>query len=115
MMATNDGVVTVLIPSALRRYSSGKGELRLTAVDVRSLLEELRLNFPDVHRSLCNERGEPRPHINIFVNQDHVRDRDGLDTKLRPGDEVSLLPAVSGGSLPRRLRRSIARRRRSRV
>jgi molybdopterin converting factor small subunit len=38
-----------------------------------------------------------RRHVNVFVNEAHMRDRDGLDTALQPGDEVTILPAVSGG------------------
>ena len=38
-----------------------------------------------------------RRHVNLFVNADHMRDRDGLDTALAPGDVVTILPAVSGG------------------
>jgi MoaD family protein len=64
---------------------------------VRGLLDELARQHPQVHLRLCDERGEPRPHINVFVNSDHVRARAGLDTKLTEGDVVTILPAVSGG------------------
>ena len=46
---------------------------------------------------VCDETGAVRRHVNLFVNTDHVRDRDGLDTALVPGDEIIILPAVSGG------------------
>lgn len=72
-------------------------ELCLPARDVRALLAELRRFEPQIHARLCDERGEPRPHINVFVNADHVRARAGLDTPLASGDLVSILPAVSGG------------------
>jgi molybdopterin converting factor small subunit len=50
-----------------------------------------------VHVKVCDERGEPRQHINVFVNDDHVRAREGLATPLAAGDLVTILPAVSGG------------------
>ena len=50
-----------------------------------------------LYRNVCDETGAVRRHLNVFVNADHMRDRDGLDTTLAPGDVVTILPAVSGG------------------
>ena len=52
---------------------------------------------PPLYRNVCDETGTVRRHVNVFVNSDNVRDRDGLDTALAPGDVVTILPAVSGG------------------
>lgn len=46
---------------------------------------------------ICDETGAVRRHVNVFVNDEHMRERDGLDTPLAPGDVIHLLPAVSGG------------------
>lgn len=93
--------VRVAIPQTLRSLCADeaafRGELQLAARDVRELLAELARRHPQVHVRLCDERGEPRPHINVFVNDDHVRARGGLETPLAAGDLVSILPAVSGG------------------
>lgn len=93
--------IRVMIPAALRPFCNGstpwQSELTLPASDVRELLAELARQHPEVHVRLCDERGEPRPHINVFVNNDHVRARAGLDTPLTTGDVVTILPAVSGG------------------
>jgi MoaD family protein len=94
--------ITVMIPSALRALCNGdvrqrKVDLSFAARHVRGLLAELARQYPQVYVRLCDERGEPRPHINVFVNDDHVRARAGLDTELAAGDVVSILPAVSGG------------------
>jgi len=89
--------VAVTIPEALRPHCQGRVELRLPARDVRGLLAELARRHPAVHVRVCDERGEPRPHINVFVNEDHVRARAGLETPLTAGDAVTILPAVSGG------------------
>jgi MoaD family protein len=64
---------------------------------VRAVLEELERRYPSLYRNICDETGAVRRHVNVFVNTSHVRDRDGLDTALVPGDEVMILPAVSGG------------------
>jgi molybdopterin converting factor small subunit len=94
--------IRVMIPSALRSLCNGPArsrtaELSLAAPDVRGLLAELARQHPQVHVRLCDERGEPRPHINVFVNNDHVRALAALDTSLTAGDVVTILPAVSGG------------------
>jgi molybdopterin converting factor small subunit len=89
--------IRVTIPLALRPFCGGENQLSLEADSVRGLLEELAKEHPQVHVRLCDERGEPRPHINVFVNQDHIRARAGLDTPLTAGDLVFILPAVSGG------------------
>lgn len=94
--------VRVTLPHALRSLCGSQaqvrnGELVMVARDVRELLAELARQYPQVHVRVCDERGEPRPHINVFVNDDHVRARAGLDTPLTAGDLVTILPAVSGG------------------
>jgi molybdopterin converting factor small subunit len=89
--------VTVFIPQPLRIYCNGAAKLELTAPDVRSALDELSRSHPRLYRSVCDETDNVRRHINLFVNRDHVRDLDGLATTLKPGDDLVILPAVSGG------------------
>jgi molybdopterin synthase sulfur carrier subunit len=101
-MNTTVPEIRVMIPSALRSLCGGQARsrhdgLRLGANDVRELLAALARQHPQVHVRLCDEQGEPRPHINVFVNDDHVRARAGLETPLTAGDVVTILPAVSGG------------------
>jgi molybdopterin synthase sulfur carrier subunit len=50
-----------------------------------------------LYRNICDETGMVRRHLNVFVNSDNVRDLDGVDTRLAPGDVLTILPAVSGG------------------
>jgi molybdopterin synthase sulfur carrier subunit len=71
--------------------------LSLSAESVRAMLGELERSHPALYRNICDETGMVRRHVNIFVNTNHMRDRNGLDTPLVQGDEVTILPAVSGG------------------
>lgn len=89
--------IRVTIPLALRPLCGDAAQLSLAATSVRQLLLALANEHPQVYVRLCDERGEPRPHINVFINDDHIRARAGLDTQLSAGDVVFLLPAVSGG------------------
>jgi molybdopterin synthase sulfur carrier subunit len=89
--------VTIFVPGPLREYCGGARQLPVAASSVRDALLALERGYPSLYRNVCDEPGAVRRHINIFVNSSHVRDRDGLDTALSSGDEVIILPAVSGG------------------
>ena len=89
--------ITVHVPAPLRDCCAGASEIALPATSLRAVLAELERRHPALHRSICDETGAVRRHINLFVNTDHMRDRDGLDTPLTPGDVVTIMPAVSGG------------------
>lgn len=94
---TPAATITVHIPGPLRDSCAGASKLQIEATTVRNLLETLERLYPALHRSVCDDTGAVRRHINIFVNTQHMRDRSGLDTSLASGDEVTILPAVSGG------------------
>jgi len=89
--------ITVHIPGPLRPYCGGAPELTLAAPSVRAALQELERSHPALYRNVCDETGAVRRHVNLFVNTSHMRDREGLDTALVPGDVITILPAVSGG------------------
>ncbi|HEY7449169.1 MAG TPA: MoaD/ThiS family protein [Vicinamibacterales bacterium] len=89
--------VTIYLPGPLRVYCAGASQLAVSAGTVRAALEDLEQNQCALYRNVCDETGAVRRHLNIFVNSDNVRDRDGVDTTLKSGDVVTILPAVSGG------------------
>jgi sulfur-carrier protein len=89
--------VTIYVPGPLRRYCAGAAQLSISAHTVRAALEDLQRSQSAFYRNVCDETGTLRRHLNVFVNSDNVRDLDGVDTKLTPGDVVTILPAVSGG------------------
>ena len=89
--------ITIFVPGPLREYCDGARTLPVSASTVRDALLDLERTYPSLYRNVCDETGAVRRHINVFVNSSHVRDRDGLDTALVAGDELIILPAVSGG------------------
>ena len=89
--------VTIHVPGPLRAYCGGATQLSSAGLTVRAVLEDLERKQPEFHRNICDETGTVRRHLNVFVNSDNVRDREGVDTSLTPGDVVTFLPAVSGG------------------
>ena len=92
-------MVTVHIPSALRVYSGGQRsvEVETSVPTLGGVLEALRAVCPGVPERALDERGVLRQHVNVFVDGEVVRRQGGLDTRVRPGAEVWILPAVSGG------------------
>ena len=89
--------ITVRVPTPLRACCGGSAELSVDAADLRDALANLERRYPALYISVCDETGAVRRHVGVFVNSDHLRDREGLDTKLVGGDVVSIFQAVSGG------------------
>jgi molybdopterin synthase sulfur carrier subunit len=93
---------TVHLPAALGSYADGRRHVPVALPDgrgtVAALLDVLGAEHPGVGHRVLNERGELRPHVNVFVNGESVRWLDGLATPVGPDDEVWIIPAVSGGA-----------------
>jgi MoaD family protein len=92
--------VAVRVPTALRPYVGGQSVVEAEARDgatVGSVLDALAAAHPDLERRVRDEQGDLRPHVNLFVGTENIRDLDGLATPLTPGAELTILPAVSGG------------------
>ena len=90
-------LATVHIFGSLRQYCGGAEQLPTSAPTVRAALVDLERSQPALYRNICDETGAVRRHLNVFVNSDNVRDLQGIDTQLKPGDVLTVLPAVSGG------------------
>jgi molybdopterin converting factor small subunit len=75
----------------------GSGDAPRDAVTVASALDALAIEYPALERRVRDELGRPRVHVNLFVGADNVRDLDGLATPITSGDDLSIIPAVSGG------------------
>ncbi len=89
--------IPVHVTSPLRDYCGGARELSVAAGTVRAALEQLERDHPQLHAGVCDETGAVRRHVNLFVNASSIRDLEGLDTPLAPGDGLTILPSVSGG------------------
>jgi molybdopterin converting factor small subunit len=89
--------VKVLIPTVLRRATHGEAEIYVTATSISECIEKLEERFPGLRERLCDAEGEIRRFVNIYVNGEDVRFLAGLATPVGPEDEISIIPAVSGG------------------
>ena len=89
--------ITIHVPGPLRTYCAGASQISISGHTVRAALGDLERSQSALYHNVCDETGTVRRHLNVFVNADNVRDLDGIDTTLTPGDVVTILPAVSGG------------------
>lgn len=90
--------VTVRIPTPLRRLTAERDTIIADGGgSLADCIEMLESSYPGLKERLCDEAGELRRFINIYVNGEDVRFLQGLSTPLKPGDEVSIVPAVAGG------------------
>ncbi len=90
--------VIVRIPAALRNLTDGEGEVSGNADNVRELIKDLENKYPGIEERLCDESGDIRRFVNVFVGQEDIRFLKGLDTQMEAGAEVSIIPAIAGGS-----------------
>jgi MoaD family protein len=90
--------VKVMIPTALRHYADGHDTVELEADRVGDVLRGLATQFPDLKKHLFAADGQLRNFVNVFVNDDNIRDRQGADTAVADGDEVMIIPAIAGGT-----------------
>jgi len=89
--------IQVRLPSALRPHTEGTTQISVQAESVREVLSALEQRFPSLVPLLRDEEGALRPRVNVYVNDEHVRYRQGLETPLHEGDTVYVTPIIVGG------------------
>ncbi|MDX8401691.1 MAG: ubiquitin-like small modifier protein 1 [Mariprofundaceae bacterium] len=90
--------ITVRIPTPLRKLTGGADEVSAEGATIGALIDNLEATYPGLKERLCDENGEIRRFVNIYVNDEDVRFLSGRDTALKDGDEVSIVPAIAGGA-----------------
>lgn len=89
--------VTVRIPTPLQRLTNGQSEVQCEGSNVTSLLADLEKRYPGIKERICDEKGQLRRFVNIFVNEEDIRFLQGDQTAVKSGDDVSIIPAIAGG------------------
>ena len=89
--------VDVRLPTVLRSQASGQSTVTVEGSTIGDVLRGLVAEYPGMEGQLLNEDGSLHKFVNVYVNDDDVRYLSSLDTPVKEGDEVSLLPAVAGG------------------
>ncbi len=88
--------VKINIPSPLREHTQGKTVVDVNGATVKAVLDELCAQFPTMSAKLY-DKGEVKPFLNIYLNDEDIRFLDGIDSPTKDGDDVSIIPAVAGG------------------
>jgi molybdopterin synthase sulfur carrier subunit len=87
----------VRIPTPLRKYTGGAEAVQAEGATVGALVADLDKRHPGIRDRICDESGAVRRFVNIFVNGEDIRFLQNLDTAVKTGDEVSVVPAIAGG------------------
>jgi molybdopterin synthase sulfur carrier subunit len=90
-------MIKVRIPTPLRSLTKGQGEVDAQARTIVEMIDTLNTAHPGIKDRLCDDTGELRRFVNIYVNEEDIRFLKGKETSLKDGDEVSIVPAIAGG------------------
>ena len=89
--------VKVRIPTPLRKLTAEQAEVEAAGGTIREILNDLEQQFPGFKERMCDENGELRRFVNVYVGEEDIRFLEGLDTNIPSGELVSIIPAVAGG------------------
>ena len=89
--------VTVRIPTPLRRLTQNLAEVETEGPDINTIIENLDSSYPGMKERICDEEGNIRRFVNIYLNDEDIRFLDGKSTEVEDGAEISIIPAIAGG------------------
>jgi molybdopterin synthase sulfur carrier subunit len=85
------------MPTPLRKFTNGADEVAAEGQNVRALVDDLEKSYPGIKERICDETGKIRRFVNVYVNGDDIRFLQNLETSLKEGDNISIVPAIAGG------------------
>ena len=88
--------VKIQIPPPMRQHTEGKATVEAEGTTVKSVLDQLGATYPGITGRLF-DGAALRRFINVYLNNEDIRYLDSLDTKVKDGDELAIIPAVAGG------------------
>src|SRR3989338_5776808 len=90
--------VKVRIPTPLQKLTNNQSEVQCEAKNVDELLAGLETQYPGIKERLCDAEGKLRRFVNVYVNEEDIRFLQGQETKIKSGDDISIIPAIAGGA-----------------
>jgi len=87
----------VRIPTPLRKLTNNEELVEVKAGSIAEAFADLQCRFPGIKERLLDDTGAVRRFVNVYVNEEDIRFLQNLDTKIKDGDEVSIIPAIAGG------------------
>ena len=89
--------IVVRIPTPLRRMTGGLDKVEVEGASLEGVIDAMNQEYPGIRGRICDDNGDLRNFVNVYVNGEDVRFLQGLETPTNSGDEVSVVPAVAGG------------------
>ncbi|HYB98002.1 MAG TPA: MoaD/ThiS family protein [Candidatus Limnocylindrales bacterium] len=86
------------IPTPLRKYTGGKDAVTAEGTSIAAVLADLDRSCPGLRERICEADGSVRRFVNLYVNGDDIRFLDNVNSPVKDGDEVSIVPAIAGGT-----------------
>jgi molybdopterin converting factor small subunit len=90
--------VIIQIPTALRAFVDRKPDVSAEGATVRDVIANFAVAYPDIRTHLYDENGGLRSFINVYLGDNNIKNLNGLDTPLKDGDTIMLVPAIAGGA-----------------
>ena len=87
----------VRIPAPLRKLTNDQAVVEVQGNNIQELLAGLEKNYPGLKDRICDESGKVRRFVNVYLNEEDIRFLEQENTKLKDGDEISIVPAIAGG------------------
>ena len=91
--------VQVRIPTPLRKLTDGADSVSASGDTIAAIVQDLERRHPGLKDRICDEAGKIRRFVNVYVNGDDIRFLNNLDTPVKDGDEISIVPAIAGGAI----------------
>lgn len=89
--------VKVRIPTPLRKLTNGKDEVSAEGKTVKEVIDNLENQYSGLKERICEGDGKLRRFVNVYVNDEDIRFKNNIETELKAGDEISIIPAIAGG------------------
>jgi len=89
--------ISVQIPASMQSLTGGKSAIQADAANMRELIGNIDNAFPGFRQHIIDDAGSIRKFVTIYLNDDDIRFLQGLDTPLKPGDSVWIVPPIAGG------------------
>jgi molybdopterin synthase sulfur carrier subunit len=87
----------VRIPTPLRKFTGGEEEITANGGTIADVVADMEKRYPGIRERICDAAGNVRRFVNIYVNGDDIRFLSNLESAVKDGDEVSIVPAIAGG------------------
>src|SRR3989449_9424331 len=90
--------VTIAIPTPLRQFAAGQSEIQVNASTAGEALDQLTSTHAELRRHLFNDQNALRNFVNVYLNDEDIRHRNGPDTPVKDGDTILIVPSIAGGA-----------------